>query len=94
MINISLLQVKLITLQAELLPFYTYEKLNTTTSPLSIYVTSDLQKIQVTTTFNEDMTIQNVTKDIIEKKKAIHLISEDFNQTKESKDVRPLVSPW
>ena len=44
------------------LPFYTYEKLNTTLTPLSIYVTGDLQKIQVTTTFNEDMTIQNVTK--------------------------------
>ena len=40
------------------LPFYTYEKLNTTTSPLSIYVTGDLQKIQVTTTFNEDMTFK------------------------------------
>ena len=76
---------KVVTLQNGVaLPFYTYEKLNTTTSPLSIYVTGDLQKIQVTTTFNEDMTIQNVTKgDIIEEEKDRSYKYEDFNPTKE-----------
>ena len=64
------------------LPFYTYEKLNTTLTPLSIYVTGDLQKIQVTTTFNEDMTIQNVTKgSIIEEEKDHSYKYEDFNPT-------------
>lgn len=64
------------------LPFYTYEKLNTTLTPLSIYVTVDLQKIQVTTTFNEDMTIQNVTKgSIIEEEKDHSYKYEDFNPT-------------
>lgn len=66
------------------LPFYTYEKLNTTLTPLSIYVTGDLQKIQVTTTFNEDMTIQNVTKgSIIEEEKDHSYKYEDFNPTTE-----------
>ena len=66
------------------LPFYTYEKLNTTLTPLSIYVTVDLQKIQVTTTFNEDMTIQNVTKgSIIEEEKDHSYKYEDFNPTTE-----------
>ena len=65
-------------------PFYTYEKLNTTLTPLSIYVTGDLQKIQVTTTFNEDMTIQNVTKgSIIEEEKDHSYKYEDFNPTTE-----------
>lgn len=64
------------------LPFYTYEKLNTTTSPLSIYVTGDLQKIQVTTTFNEDMTIQSVTKgSLIEEEKGHSYKYENFNPT-------------
>lgn len=64
------------------LPFYTYEKLNSTKSPLSMYVTGDLQKIQVTTTFNEDMTIQNVTKgDVIEEEKDRSYKYEDFNPT-------------
>ena len=69
--------------------FYTYEKLNTTLTPLSIYVTGDLQKIQVTTTFNEDMTIQNVTKgSIIEEEKKIILINmRIFNPTTALKDV-------
>lgn len=66
------------------LPFYTYEKLNTTLTPLSIYVTGDLQKIQVTTTFNEDMAIQNVTKgSIIEEEKDHSYKYEDFNPTTE-----------
>ncbi|MDB8995722.1 fimbrial protein [Parabacteroides distasonis] len=66
------------------LPFYTYEKLNTTLTPLSIYVTGNLQKIQVTTTFNEDMTIQNVTKgSIIEEEKDHSYKYEDFNPTTE-----------
>ena len=66
------------------LPFYTYEKFNTTLTPLSIYVTGDLQKIQVTTTFNEDMTIQNVTKgSIIEEEKDHSYKYEDFNPTTE-----------
>lgn len=64
------------------LPFYTYEKLNTTLTPLSIYVTGDLQKIQVTTTFNENMTIQSVTKgDVIEEEKDHSYKYEDFNPT-------------
>lgn len=64
------------------LPFYTYEKLNTTIAPLSIYVTGDLQKIQVTTTFNENMTIQSVTKgDVIEEEKDHSYKYEDFNPT-------------
>lgn len=66
------------------LPFYTYEKLNTTLTPLSIYVTGDLQKIQVTTTFNEDMTIQSVTKgSLIEEEKGHSYKYEDFNPTTE-----------
>lgn len=66
------------------LPFYTYEKLNTTLTPLSIYVTGDLQKIQVTTTFNEDMTIQSVTKgSLIEEEKGLSYKYEDFNPTTE-----------
>lgn len=66
------------------LPFYTYEKLNTTLTPLSTFVTGDLQKIQVTTTFNEDMTIQNVTKgSIIEEEKDHSYKYEDFNPTTE-----------
>ena len=66
------------------LPFYTYEKLNTTLTPLSRIVTGDLQKIQVTTTFNEDMTIQNVTKgSIIEEEKDHSYKYEDFNPTTE-----------
>lgn len=76
---------KEITLQDGVaLPFYTYEKLNTTTSPLSIYVTGDLQKIRVTTTFNEDMTIQGVTKgDVIEEEKGRSYKYENFNPTTE-----------
>lgn len=85
---------KVVTLQNGVaLPFYTYEKLNTTTSPLSIYVTGDLQKIQVTTTFNEDMTIQNVTKgDIIEEEKTVHINMRILIRQKSLKDVRQMVS--
>lgn len=64
------------------LPFYTYEKLNTTATPLSLYVTGDLQKIQVTTTFNENMTIQKVEKgEVIEEEKDRSFKYENFNPT-------------
>ena len=67
--------------------------MNTTLTPLSIYVTGDLQKIQVTTTFNEDMTIQNVTKgSIIEEEKDHSYKYEDFNPTTNLRDVRQMVS--
>lgn len=74
---------KEITLQNGVaLPFYTYEKPNATNKPLSIYVAGNLQKVRVTTTFNENMSIKDVTKgDIIEEEKGRSYKYEDFNPT-------------
>lgn len=64
------------------LPFYTYEKLNSTVSPLSLYVTGDLQKVQVTTTFGDDMSIKSVEKgNVIEEEKGRSFKYENFNPT-------------
>lgn len=66
------------------LPFYTYEKLNTTKSPLSIYVTGNLQKIQVTTTFNDDMSTPDIVKGkVLEEEKDRSYKYENFNPTTE-----------
>lgn len=62
------------------LPFYTYEKLNSTASPLSLYVTGDLQKVQVTTTFGEDMSIKSVEKgNVVVEEKGRSFKYENFN---------------
>lgn len=63
------------------LPFYTYEKLNTTNSPISISVTGDLQKRPVTINYN-DMSIRNVTQgDVTEEEKGRSFKYENFNPT-------------